>query len=76
MMLVDADAVEAYALGKFELVEIVVIDLMAFHRIVEFARRRIDPHGFVFLLEVVRQVRIRHQVEPVKFHGAMLRLVS
>ena len=67
-MLVDADAVETDALGIFELVEIIVIGLMSHFRIEE-ARRHVDPHRAVVRLEVLRQLRIGHQVEPVELHG-------
>src|SRR6185312_998719 len=68
VMLVDAEAVETDALGIFELVEILVIGLMADLRIEE-ARGHIDPNRAVILLEVLRQLRIGHQVEPMELHG-------
>ena len=68
VMLVHADAVEADALGEFELVEILVIDAVAELGLVH-AARQIDPHRTVLLPEIVRHVRPRHQVEPGEFHG-------
>ena len=68
VMLVDADAVEAERGRVFELVEVLVIDAVAFDGVVE-AGVDIDPDGAVGLAEVLRQVGPGHQVEPVEFHG-------
>ena len=67
MMLVDAEAVEAHLVGELELIEIVVVQPMADLGVVEVARD-IDPHAVVFLLEVVGQIPVRHQMKPGEFH--------
>src|SRR5215470_8994940 len=67
MMLVAANAVEAERLRVLELVEVLVVDVVALARIVERVRN-VDPHRAVLGAEVVRQVRPRHQVEPGELH--------
>jgi hypothetical protein len=67
-MLVDANTVEADALGIFELVEIFVVSAVADLR-VEQARGHIDPYGTIIVLEGFRQLRIGHEMEPVEFHA-------
>ena len=67
VMLVDADAVEAERVGVFEQVEVVVINLVALHRVVQPVVD-IDPDGAVLLPEIVRQMRPGHQVEPREAH--------
>ena len=68
MVLVDADAVEAELVGFLELVQVLVVDLMAAHGVVQLSRGQVDPDAVVALPEVVGQVWVRHQVEEVKFH--------
>src|SRR4051812_46754699 len=67
-MLVKADAVEGQRGRVFELVEVVVVDAMAELRVVE-VRRDVDVDAVVALPEVVRQVRVWHEVEGVDLHG-------
>src|SRR4051794_29950833 len=71
MMFVDTNAVESHLLGKLKLVEIIVVNLVALHRIVKFSRGRIDPDRTITLREVIRQIRIWHQVEPMKLHARL-----
>src|SRR5262249_10736903 len=66
-MLIHPEAVEAHRIGKFELVEIVVVQLVSNLGVIQ-AARDIDPHTPVLFLEVVRQEPVRHQMEPGKFH--------
>ena len=68
VVLVHADAIEAHLFCEFELVEIIVISLMPLGWIVELAARRIDPDGSIARLKIIRQIRIRHQVKPMKLH--------
>ena len=68
MVLVHADAVIAELVGIFKLVEVVVIGLVSYHRVIEL-RVDIHPDRAVLLAEVIRQVGIRHEVEPVELHG-------
>src|SRR5262245_18870699 len=70
MVLVAADPVEAERLGVLELVEILVIDVVALARIVERAGD-VDPDGAMLCPEIVRQIRPRHQVEPGELHGRL-----
>jgi hypothetical protein len=67
MMLVDADPVEAQAIGEFKLVKIIVVDLMAEPGIIEGAGN-IHPDAVISAGKVGRKIRIRHQVERGKFH--------
>src|SRR5262249_18722942 len=71
-MLVDADGVEAHGRRIFELVHELVIDAMADFGIEERARD-IPPQGIVPLPEILRQFRIRHEMEPHELHGGLLR---
>src|SRR5215475_3002054 len=70
MMLVAADPVEAERLGVLELVQILVVDVVALLGIVERVRD-VDPHGTVLGAEIVRQIGPRHQVEPREFHRSL-----
>ena len=70
VVLVDADAVEAERGGVLELVEVLVVDAVAFDGVVE-AGVDIDPDGAVGLAEVLREVGPGHEVEPVEFHGGV-----
>src|SRR5439155_24770080 len=67
VVLVAADAVEAERLGVLELVQILVVDVVALARIVERVRN-IDPHRAVLGAEIIRQIGPWHQVEPREFH--------
>ena len=67
MMLVDAEAVVAHPIGELELVEVVIVKLVADFGVVEVLRN-VDPYAAVLVLEVLGQVPIRHQMEPGKFH--------
>ena len=66
-MLVDAKPVIANRFGKFELVEISVVDLVPTHRVVERARD-VDSDRAVFLEKIVGQVGPWHQIEPDEAH--------
>src|SRR5579863_1400999 len=67
MMLVDADAVEAHAIGEFELVEVIVVDAVAELRVVKVARD-IHPNATILRGEVLWQIRVRHQMKRREFH--------
>ncbi len=67
MMLVDAEPIEAHPIGEFELIEVIVIELVADFGVVQVLRN-INPYAAVLVLEVLGQVPIRHQMEPGKFH--------
>jgi hypothetical protein len=69
MMLVDADAVDAAARGVDQLIKSPVVVLADLGRIGEFCVWRVDPHRMVALLEIRRQVAIRHQMEHRNFHA-------
>ncbi len=70
-MLVDADGVEAALGGVLELIhEVVVHEVGALG--VEQRGMDVDPHGRMLLAEVVRQLRVRHQVKPHELHRAIL----
>ena len=71
MVFVTTDAVEADLLGVLELVHILVIDEMAFLRVIQLVRN-IDPHRVIFFAEIIRQIRPRHQIEPCKLHAILL----
>jgi hypothetical protein len=66
-MLVDAEAVEAHALGVLQLVEVLVVEAAALLGIEE-AVGHVDPHRPVPRFEVVGQKTIRHEVEEADFH--------
>src|SRR5205823_7114936 len=70
VVLVDADSVEADLVRVLQLVEIVVVRLVADSRIEQLRRRQVHPHAVVTLAEIVGQVRIRHQVKEAKLHCA------
>src|SRR5262245_59146125 len=70
MVLVAADAVEAERLGVLELVQVLVVDVVALLGIVERAGD-VDPHGTMLGPEIIRQVGPRHQVEPREFHRSL-----
>src|SRR6476660_6040147 len=68
-MLVDADRVEPALLGPHELIDVRVVGLG--HDVaIEQARADVDPHAAVLLVEVLRERRIRHEVEPQHLHGS------
>jgi hypothetical protein len=70
-MLVHADAVVAELRGQLQLIKVVVVSLVPQGRVVELGRD-IDVDAAVVLLEVVREVGIRHEVEAVCLHGRLL----
>src|SRR3989442_8358454 len=65
---VGADAVEAGARGEQQLVEGPVVVLPHARGVGQLPPRRRDPDRFVALLEVVRQLAVRHQVERADLH--------
>ena len=67
MVLVDADAVEAHLFGELQLVQELVVELMALHRVEQLAGH-VDPYAVVVLLEVLRKEPVGHQVEPTELH--------
>src|SRR4051812_6871841 len=68
MMLVHADGVEAALGGIFELVHEVVVHVVR-PAWVEQRRMDVDPHRGMLLVEVIRKLRVRHQMEPHELHG-------
>ena len=71
VMLVEADAVEAELVRKLHLVEIVVIKLGAFLRVVELVRQR-HPGGAVARDLVEVDMTVGHEMEVEKLHAAIL----
>ena len=67
VVLVDADAVKTHLISKFELIEILVVELMRLVRLEQMAGH-IHPDAAVLVLEVLRQEPVGHQVEPANFH--------
>jgi hypothetical protein len=67
VVLVHADAVEADFGGELELVQELVVHPMSLDGIEE-PGVDVDPHRRMPRLEVVGQVRVRHQVEPAELH--------
>src|SRR5262249_48894533 len=55
---------------EFELVEIVVVDLVPAHRVVQ-RTGDVDPDRPIFLAEILRQVGPGHQVEPNEAHPTL-----
>ena len=72
MMLVEADAVEAELIGELHLVEIVVIELGAFFRVVVAVGIR-HPGRAVLGDRLEIGVRVRHQMKVEEFHAEILR---
>ena len=70
MVLVNANAVEAHVGGVFELVEVLVVNLVAAYRVEQLAGD-VHPDAAVLLAEVLRQVGVGHQVKPVEFHASL-----
>ena len=70
MVLVDRDAVEAELLGVLELVEVAVVELVA-ELGVEVLVGEVQRRRGVLLVEVVGQVRVRHEVEEDELHVAL-----
>jgi len=68
VVLVDADAVVAEAVGQLQLVEVPLVVLLDSLGITQLVVRRRDPDALVLLLEVVGQLPIGHQVEEDRFH--------
>src|SRR6516165_9590214 len=71
MMLVEAHAVEAELVGKLHLVEIVVIELGAFLRIVMPVRER-HPGRAVLCDRIEVGVPVGHEMEIEELHAAIL----
>ena len=69
-MLVDAEPVEAHALGVLQLVEVFVVKAAGLLGVEETVRH-VDPHRPVPGFEVFGQETIRHEVEEADFHGAL-----
>ena len=67
VVFVDADAVKAERVGIFEQVQIVVVDFVAAHWIIQVAVD-IDPHGAMLFPEILGQIGPWHEVEPSEFH--------
>ena len=68
-MLVDAEPVVAELLGVLHLVEVLVVERVAALRIVVAVRQR-DPRRGVPAIEIVGQVRPRHEMEVEELdHG-------
>ena len=67
-MLVAAHRVEAAIGGVLHLVHEVVVHQVRALR-VEQRRMDVDPHRRMLLPEIVRQLGVRHQVEPQQLHG-------
>ena len=70
MVFVDADCVVTELGGVFELVHEVVVHVMRAAGI-EQRGVDVDPDRGVLPVEVLRKLRIGHQVEPHEFHGAL-----
>ena len=68
VVLVEHHAVEAELVGIGELVDILLIEAAALLRVPQRVRHR-HPAGVVFLVEIRRQVRIRHEVPAVELDG-------
>src|SRR5580765_6247454 len=71
MMLVHAHGIEAALGGVFELVHKVVVHVVR-SAWVEQRRMDVDPHRRMLLVEVIRKLRVRHQVEPHELHRGVL----
>ena len=59
VMLVHADAVEPETVGEFQLIEVLVVQMVSPFGI-EQRTRHVHPHAAVLVLEIVRQIRVRH----------------
>ncbi len=73
VVLVGAHPVHAGARRMDELVERPVVILADLLRIGDIEPDRIDIGGLVMLVEIRRQIAIRHQMEHADFHGGSLR---
>ena len=67
MVFVNTQAVEAHLLGKFQLVQVVVIELGPFLG-VEETIGGIHPNAMVLLVEIVGQIPVGHQVKEAHLH--------
>src|SRR6202008_2641709 len=67
-----AHAVEAALRRVLELVECPVVVLAHATRVGELPPRRRHPDGLVALLEVGRELPVRHQMEGADLHGALI----
>ena len=69
-MFVHSQAIKATLLGVFELVEIVVIDLVPTRGVVETVGH-IHPDGVMLFAKVIREVRSGHQMKEREFHCSL-----
>ena len=67
VVLVDADAVEPARLGVDELIDVALV-AVGDDGGIEQRRVDVDPDAAVLRVEVGRQLRVRHQVEPEQLH--------
>ena len=58
-MFVHADAVEPEAVGELQLIKILVVQMVSPFGI-EQRTRHVHPHAAILVLEIVRQIRVRH----------------
>ncbi|HBZ72580.1 MAG TPA: hypothetical protein DEP35_23735 [Deltaproteobacteria bacterium] len=70
VVLIHADAVESRLRSELELVHEIVVHAVRLCGIEE-ARVDVDPNGRMLLFEVVREIRVRHEVEPKNFHESL-----
>ena len=76
VVLVGAHPVHARARRVDELVERPVVILAHLLRIGDVEPDRIDVSGLVMLVEIRRQIAIRHQVEHADFHGGPFKFLD
>src|SRR5262249_49139600 len=70
MVLVNANAVEAELVGKHELVEIAVVELVPVCGVVERVGKP-GPRRFVFRAKISREAVPGHEVESEAVHGLL-----
>src|SRR5580704_11364246 len=75
MVLVDAYRVEPAFGGVFELIHEIVVHVMRAAG-VEQGRMDVDPDRGMLLAEVIRQLGVRHQMEPHQLHGIVLPIAA
>ena len=68
MMLIDADTVHTGLGGMDQFVQRPVVILTDFLGVAQFRPGRIDPDRVVFLLKIIRQIPVGHQVKHGYFH--------
>ena len=74
MVFVNANCIEALLVRVLEHVEILIVELVTPLGIVQ-SIRQIYPDAVIALAEIVREPPIRHEMEPVEFHGFLRRRV-